>query len=62
MSDEEKLALIENLQAELKFNYRRLLLQKARLGRSVVTADADGMPRAVKAKRVLHDLLTNHSD
>lgn len=62
MSDEEKLALIENLQAELKFNYRRLLLQKARLGRSVVTADADGMPRAVKAKKVLHDLLTHHSD
>ena len=40
MSEEEKLALVDNLSAELKFNYRRILLQKARMGRSVVMADA----------------------
>ncbi len=60
MSEEEKLALVENLATELKFNYRRVLLQKARMGRSVVMADADGMPKAVKAKKVLHDLLSSH--
>ncbi|MDE5632619.1 MAG: hypothetical protein K2L92_05800 [Muribaculaceae bacterium] len=60
MSEEEKLALVDNLSAGLKFNYRRILLQKARMGRSVVIADADGMPKAVKAKKVLHDLLSSH--
>jgi len=60
MSEEEKLVLVDNLSAELKFNYRRILLQKARMGRSVVMADADGMPMAIKAKKVLHDLLSHH--
>ena len=59
MSEEEKLALVENIATELKFNYRRVLLQKARMGRSVVMADADSMPKAVKAKKVLHDLLSS---
>lgn len=62
MSEEEKLALIDKLSSELKFNYRRVLLQKARMGRSVVMADSDGMPHAVKAKKVLHDLLSRHDD
>ena len=61
MSEEEKLKLVENLSAELKFNYRRILLQKARMGRSVVLADDKGLPRPIKAKRVLHDLLSGHS-
>lgn len=52
--------LVDKLSAELKFNYRRVLLQKARMGRSVVMADAAGKPVAVKAKKVLHDLLTRH--
>lgn len=60
MSDEEKSALTQSLAAELKFNYRRLLLQKARMGRSVVLADDRGMPKAIKAKRVLSDLLGHH--
>lgn len=62
MSEEEKLAFIDKLQGELRFNYRRILLQKARMGRSVVMADAEGHPMAVKAKRVLRDLLNAHKD
>lgn len=61
MSEEEKLALTESLASELHFNYRRMLLQKARMGRSVVLADSEGQPVAVKAKKVLKDLLTAHS-
>lgn len=60
MSEEEKLVLVESLSSELQFNYRRLLLQKARMGRSVVMADDRGLPVAIKAKKVLHDLLQKH--
>ena len=57
MSHEEKIALFENLESELKFNCRRMLLEKARLGRSVIFADSDGQPRRLKAKKALADLL-----
>lgn len=59
MSNEEKLNLVGSMSDALKFNYRRVLLEKARMGRSVVVADTDGTHRAIKAKKVLSDLL-NH--
>ncbi len=59
MSNEEKLTLVGGLSDALKFNYRRVLLEKARMGRSVVVADESGAHRAIKAKKVLSDLLSH---
>ena len=56
MSEEEKIDLADRIFEGIKESQRRLFERKAKLGETVVVADAEGMPIIISAEEALQRL------
>lgn len=60
MSEQEEIKLFSKIEDGIRLAHRRMLERKAKLGESVVYADANGMPYTITAVEALRRL-NSHS-
>ena len=53
MSEQEEIALFESIRKNIESAQYKMLIQKAKLGESVVVADEHGQPRVITAEEAL---------
>lgn len=53
MSEQEEIALFESIRKNIESAQYKMLIQKAKLGESVVVADEHGQPRVIPAEEAL---------